>query len=146
LTPKAIIEKIIADGVRLVLTPKGNIKASGNEGAVNRWLPILREQKPGIVAALQSAESVVIEPAAPNARPVYWERGTDLTGHIVTWESPLFGLLSATVQEDLQDGVRVFHPLTERECVIPATWLRIERQASNGFWQMADKLKCLNCM
>lgn len=48
----------------------------------------------------------------------------DRLGHIVTWESPLFGVLSATVQEDLRDGVLVFHPLTERECVIPATWLR----------------------
>jgi hypothetical protein len=48
----------------------------------------------------------------------------DLLGQIVTWESPLFGLLRATVLQDLLDGVRVFHPLTEMECVIPMTWLR----------------------
>jgi hypothetical protein len=48
----------------------------------------------------------------------------DLTGQIVTWESPLFGLLSATVQEDFAHGVRVSHPLTEIDCVIPTTWLR----------------------
>ena len=47
----------------------------------------------------------------------------DLIGHIVSWDSPLFGLLSATVQEDLLNGVRVMHPLTEVECVIPTTWL-----------------------
>ena len=39
------------------------------------------------------------------------------------WDSPLFGLLSATVEEDLPNGVRVLHPLTEVECVIPTTWL-----------------------
>jgi hypothetical protein len=53
----------------------------------------------------------------------------DLTGHIVTWDSPLFGLLSATVLEDLRDGVQVFHPLTEVECVIPVAWLRLWRPA-----------------
>ena len=47
----------------------------------------------------------------------------NLIGRIVSWESPLFGLLSATVQEDLPNGVRVVHPLTEVTCVIPTTWL-----------------------
>jgi hypothetical protein len=51
-------------------------------------------------------------------------RADDLTGQIVSWESPLFGLLRATVLQVLHDGVLVFHPLTERECVIPVTWLR----------------------
>ena len=47
----------------------------------------------------------------------------NLIGRIVSWESPLFGLLSATVQEDLPNGVRVCHPLTEVTCVIPKMWL-----------------------
>lgn len=47
----------------------------------------------------------------------------NLLGHIVSWDSPLFGLLQATVQEVLPNGVRVFHPLTEMDCVIPTTWL-----------------------
>jgi hypothetical protein len=47
----------------------------------------------------------------------------DLTGHVVTWDSPLFGLLQSTCVEDLGHGVRVAHPLTGLECVIPATWL-----------------------
>ena len=47
----------------------------------------------------------------------------DLIGRIVSWDSPLFGLLSATVQEDLPNGVRVIHPLTEVQCVIPTAWL-----------------------
>ena len=47
----------------------------------------------------------------------------NLIERIVSWESPLFGLLSATVQEELPNGVRVYHPLTEMTCVIPKTWL-----------------------
>ncbi|MEQ1844876.1 MAG: hypothetical protein ABL983_04795 [Nitrospira sp.] len=48
----------------------------------------------------------------------------DRTGHIVAWNSPLFwGEMRATVLEDLGHAVRVFHPMTEVECVIPATWL-----------------------
>ena len=74
MTPELIIEQVAADGVRLALSAGGKIKASGDQGAVNRWLPIIRAQKPGIVAALQAAENIVIEPAAENPRPVYWER------------------------------------------------------------------------
>jgi hypothetical protein len=74
MTPEAIIEQVAADGVRLALSDGGKIKASGDQGAVTRWLPIIREQKPGIVAALQAAEDITVEPAAANARPVYWER------------------------------------------------------------------------
>ena len=74
MTPAAIIEQVAADGVRLALSAGGKIKASGDPVAVTRWIPIIRAQKPGIVAALQAAENVVIEPAAVNPRPVYWER------------------------------------------------------------------------
>ena len=67
----------------------------------------LLEKAPGRVRVVESANEV----------------DGDLTGHIVSWDSPLFGLLNATVQEVLPNGVRVFHPLTEIECVIPTTWL-----------------------
>ena len=55
MTPVQIIERAAADGVRLALSPVGTIKASGDQVAVNRWLPAIREHKPGIVAALQEA-------------------------------------------------------------------------------------------
>ena len=49
----------------------------------------------------------------------------DLTGHIVEWNSPLFwGEMRATALEDLGHSVRVIHPLTEVECVIPRAWLK----------------------
>jgi hypothetical protein len=52
----------------------------------------------------------------------------DLTGHIVVWHSPLFrGEMRATALEDLGHAVRVFHPMTEVECVIPTSWLKESR-------------------
>lgn len=74
MTPEAIIAEVKKDGVHLALSPAGTIKARGDEAAVNRWLPIIQEHKPGIVAALRSAEHVALEPAHQNARLVYWER------------------------------------------------------------------------
>ena len=45
----------------------------------------------------------------------------------VTWESPLFGLLTGDVISVLDNGsVEVFHPLTERLATIPVMWLRRE--------------------
>ena len=55
MTPAAIIKAAAAEGVTLALTPAATIKASGDGTAVNRWLPIIREHKPGVVAALQQA-------------------------------------------------------------------------------------------
>lgn len=55
MTPATIIQQAAEDGVNLALSPAGTIKAVGGQAAVNRWLPLIREHKPGIVAALQEA-------------------------------------------------------------------------------------------
>jgi hypothetical protein len=55
MTPKAIIREAAEDGVRLALTPAGTIKAIGEQVAVNRWLPAIREHKAEILVALQEA-------------------------------------------------------------------------------------------
>lgn len=55
MNPATIIQQAAADGVSLILSPVGTIKATGEGAAVNRWLPLIREHKPGIVAALQEA-------------------------------------------------------------------------------------------
>ncbi len=70
MTPAVIIERAAADGVRLALSPVGTIKATGDHVAVNRWLPIIREQKPGIVAALREAanDEPLPDPAAEARR------------------------------------------------------------------------------
>ena len=55
MTPATIIKKAQADGVTLVLSPSGTIKAAGNREAVTRWLPIIREHKNEIVNELRTA-------------------------------------------------------------------------------------------
>ena len=55
MTPAAIIQRAQADGVTLVLSPSGTIKAAGDREAVNRWLPIIREHKNEIVNELRTA-------------------------------------------------------------------------------------------
>ncbi|MEO7861380.1 MAG: hypothetical protein ABIU05_13240 [Nitrospirales bacterium] len=52
MTAQAIIEQVTADGVQLALSVRGGIKASGDQEAVNRWIPIIRENKADIMAAL----------------------------------------------------------------------------------------------
>lgn len=64
----------------------------------------------------------------------------DRLGHIVTWTSPfLWGEMRATVLEDLGHGVRVVHPVTAVECVIPTTWLR--STAVTSFTEAVDQGK-----
>ncbi len=55
--PATIIKQAMADGVSLALTTAGNIKVRGDQAAVNRWLPSIREHKPGIVVALREADN-----------------------------------------------------------------------------------------
>ena len=54
--PATIIQEAAADGVILVRTSSGSLRATGEQAAVTRWLPVLRENKPGILAVLEGAE------------------------------------------------------------------------------------------
>jgi hypothetical protein len=55
MTPATIIREAQANGVRLALSPTGNIKATGDGAAVDKWLPSLREHKADIVDELHRA-------------------------------------------------------------------------------------------
>jgi hypothetical protein len=55
MNPAAMIRQAAEEGLSLALSPTGTIKATGNAEAVNRWLPVLREHKPALVAALAQA-------------------------------------------------------------------------------------------
>lgn len=48
-----IIEKLTREGVILALSPIGTITATGDEQVVDRWLPTIRDNKPGIVCELE---------------------------------------------------------------------------------------------
>ena len=53
MTPASIIQEAQADGVGLILSPAGTIKATGDGAAVNRWLAVIRERKVEIIEALK---------------------------------------------------------------------------------------------
>ena len=53
MNPATIIEKATADGVNLALSETGTIKATGDQAALNRWLPTIREHKQDILATLK---------------------------------------------------------------------------------------------
>jgi hypothetical protein len=59
MTPATIIGAARAEGVGLVLSATGTIKATGERAAVNRWVPLIREHKPGILAALREAANAL---------------------------------------------------------------------------------------
>ena len=65
----------------------------------------------------------LLEKAAGRVRMVPGQT-TLIVGSMVTWDSPLFGLLSGPVLEVLDSGITVQHPLTEIPCTIPKGWLR----------------------
>jgi hypothetical protein len=52
MTPSTIIQSSAREGVTLALSPSGTIKASGDQGAVSRWLPVVREHKSAIIKTL----------------------------------------------------------------------------------------------
>jgi hypothetical protein len=52
MTPETIIREAQAEGVALALSPAGTIKATGDKAALERWLPVLREHKAGLLACL----------------------------------------------------------------------------------------------
>jgi hypothetical protein len=61
MSPQKLIQEARADGVELALSAAGNIKAVGNDVAVGRWLPILRESKTELIGALRAVNDSVYE-------------------------------------------------------------------------------------
>ncbi len=55
MNPAAIIREAAAGGVKLDLSSPGTLRATGEVEAVKHWLPIIRQHKPGILAALRAA-------------------------------------------------------------------------------------------
>lgn len=55
MTPATIIQEAKSEGVKITLSASGSIKAIGDQSAVSRWLPIIKESKPAIIAMLSDA-------------------------------------------------------------------------------------------
>lgn len=60
-----IVKHLESDGVRLVLSDSGSIKAVGDGAAVKRWVPTIRERKSEIIAALQQAKNEPTDKPVP---------------------------------------------------------------------------------
>ena len=55
MTHQTIIERMQGDGLSLSINGEGQIDVAGEVATVNRWVPLLREHKPDIFAALSAA-------------------------------------------------------------------------------------------
>lgn len=74
MNPAEIINAAEQDGVRLALSAAGTLKASGDEVRIAYWLPVIRDNKAGIVALLSGytdAQEAAIA-ANDNLRAFAW--------------------------------------------------------------------------
>lgn len=53
MTPAEMIEQAILEGVVLAVTPVGTVSAKGDRQAIDRWAPVLRDNKAAILAELK---------------------------------------------------------------------------------------------
>jgi len=53
MSPADIIERASEEGVLIALSPSGCISAKGDQSAVDRWLPAIKQSKAEIIAELQ---------------------------------------------------------------------------------------------
>lgn len=53
MSPTEIIERATGEGVLLALSESDSISAKGDQSAIDRWLPAIRQSKAAIVAEVQ---------------------------------------------------------------------------------------------
>ena len=54
MTPAAILNQSAADGVILSLSASGTLKANGDQKQVDKWLPVIHDHKPALIALLSA--------------------------------------------------------------------------------------------
>ena len=70
MTAATLIARAAAEGVTLDLTARGTIAASGENATVTRWLPVIREHRNEILAALKVRRLV---PDLADELIAFWE-------------------------------------------------------------------------
>ena len=70
MTTATLIARAAAEGVTLDLTARGTIQASGENATVTRWLPVIRQHKNAILAALKVRRLV---PDLADELIAFWE-------------------------------------------------------------------------
>lgn len=84
MTAEEILERATVEGVSVALSSTGTVTVTGDQAAVDRWLPALREHKPNILNELhrerRRTEVLALLEASPcNRYAVYVEdASTDL--------------------------------------------------------------------
>jgi hypothetical protein len=64
-----LIQQARSDGVGLALTADGTLKARGNRAIVNRWLPVIRENKAELLSLLTNEnQSATVNPPTVSSR------------------------------------------------------------------------------
>ena len=56
MSPAEIIERVTEEGLLLALSASGSISAKGDQSAIDRWLPTIKQSKCAIIAELPGAE------------------------------------------------------------------------------------------
>lgn len=72
MTPEEILERATAAGVAVALSSTGTVRVTGDQAAVEKWLPAIREHKPNILNELhrerRRAEVLALLEASPGTR------------------------------------------------------------------------------
>ena len=88
-----IIEQAEQDGVMLALSENGNVKATGDQGAISRWLETIRQHKQEIIVTLRGADLLEQAAVAANDDPEFDE------------EAPHFAWVFHFVGQEPETGV-----------------------------------------
>jgi len=91
MTAAAIIDRAHADGATLFVDNAGKLKVRGNEAAVARWLPHVREYKTELVSLLSNAETEknLERPGHPSAKTDNTPRGASFGSFGTTTTGPI---------------------------------------------------------
>lgn len=91
MTPETLIRAAAEDGVQLELSPAGALKVAGKRSAVQRWRPVILEQRTGVLAALEQLAGATAEVNVVNTEVSYcwWQlRYTDRAPMYVAYCPP----------------------------------------------------------
>ena len=66
MTAAGVLESAAAEGLIISLSPPGDLDVTGGPESLDRWLPLLRQYKAGIIELLSGEQDGVVEPPHPD--------------------------------------------------------------------------------